>query len=348
MKIIEPVVLDTDFNKLGIIDSYISLIWTSKYYDAGDFEICMDINDKNRELIKKDYYIMRNDDENTGIIENIEIVKNEDQQEMVIIKGRFLTSILGRRIIADQTVLNTTVSAGIAELINRNITVPVLEARKIENFIMRSGEFSDRLNAQYTGKNLLEVIKEICLVYGIGFNVILNDKKQFEFYLYKGVDRSYNQTENKYIIFSDEYDNLKSANYIEDYGEIVTDVLVAGEGEGAERRTLWVSKTSNIGLSRHEFYKDQRNISSNNGEISESEYNLQLREEGLESLTTFTNSFEGQVYFDNIEYKKDLFLGDVCVIENSNWDIYINTRLVEVIESIDESGTYSINPTFGA
>ena len=73
-----------------------------------------------------------------------------------------------------------------------------------------------------------------------------------------------------------------------------------------------------------------------------------MLEEGLEQITTITKAFDGTVYFDNIKYREDVNVGDVVVIENKNWGIYINTRLIEVIESVDEAGSYQIVPTFGA
>ena len=72
-----------------------------------------------------------------------------------------------------------------------------------------------------------------------------------------------------------------------------------------------------------------------------------LEEAGREALKPWTTAFSGTVYFDNVKYKQDVFLGDLCVIENSVWGIYINARLVEVIESVSETGEYSIIPAFG-
>ena len=122
--------------------------------------------------------------------------------------------------------------------------------------------------------------------------------------------------------------------------------MVAGEGEGLDRKTAWVGDDKS-GLDRYELYKDQRNIRSNDGEISDDEYTELLKEAGKESVTKYTTAFTGKVYFENIKYKTDINLGDLCVIQNSEWGIYINTRLVEVIESVDETGAYTITPTFG-
>ena len=174
----------------------------------------------------------------------------------------------------------------------------------------------------------------------------MNTSNQFVFQLYSGEDRTYDQSVNPVVIFSDLYDNLLSAEYEENYRDIATAVLVAGEGEGTDRRTKWVTDGS-TGLNRHEVYKDQRNIQSDDGTITDAEYEQLLEESGKESLTKYTAAFVGTVYFDNIKYKDDINVGDLCVIQNSRWGIYMNTRLVEVIESVSESGEYSIVPTFG-
>lgn len=344
---IEPIVMNTNFEKIGIIDDYSSLIWTTRYYQCGDFEIVVPIDSNNIDLLKKDYYVMREDDDYVGIIEKIEMSLDDDQKEQMIVTGRFLSSILERRIIATQTQLYGTVSAGIANLINDAIINPVVEARKISNFVVMPTNFTERLEAQYTGKNLLEVVEDVCSTNHIGFKTIL-ENGFFGFTLYKGVDRSYNQSENPWVVFSDEYDNLLSSTYTEQYDGLITDVLVAGEGEGLDRKTIWASRENLKGLARYELYHDQRNMSTNDGSISDAEYNQQMLEEGLEQITTITKAFDGTVYFDNIEYRKDVNIGDIVVIENKRWGIYINSRLIEVIESVDESGVYSIVPTFGA
>ena len=72
-----PIILNTKFEKLGMIDDYISFIWTARYYKTGDFELCTAINEKTIEFLKKNYYIMREDDDNVGIIEKIRFNRTE-------------------------------------------------------------------------------------------------------------------------------------------------------------------------------------------------------------------------------------------------------------------------------
>jgi len=342
-----PIILNTSFERLAVVDDYKSFIWATRFYASGDFELVVDVNNKNVGLFVKDYYVIREDDDNVGVIEDIVIQRTTEGEDHIIVSGRFLGgAILSRRIIAVQTTVTGKVSACINQLLNDNIISPTIPARQISNFVLGTYEINQTMQAQYTGKNLLETISNICETYGVGFKVTLNSDNQFVFMLYEGTDHTYDQSVNPWVIFSDKYDNLLSSEYEENYQDITTAVLVAGEGEGLDRKTQWVTD-GQTGLNRREIYKDQRQVQSNDGEISDAEYEELLQESGKESLTTYTAAFTGTVYFDNVKYKEDINVGDLCVIENERWGLYINTRLVEVIESVSETGMYSIVPTFG-
>lgn len=341
-----PVIMNRSFVRLAEIDDYISFIWTTRYYEAGDFELCVVANAENIAMMQKWNYIVRDDDENIGIIEHLTIQHEEEIGNVMVVSGRFLASILGRRIIATQTTVTGGISNCVNKLINENVINPSVAARKISNFKLGSYSFTRTMQAQYTGDNLLETISAICQTYGLGFKVTLNDQHQFVFQLYQGIDHTYDQSTNPYVVFSDEYDNLLTSEYEENCEEMITAVLVAGEGEGLNRKTMWISDGA-TDIDRCELYKDQRDLQSNNGEISDAEYNKLLQEAGTELLTKYTAAFTGEVYMDSVNYKTDLNVGDLVVIENQKWGIYMNTRLVEVIESVDETGEYSTVPTFG-
>ena len=95
-----PIVMNTSFQKIALIDDYISFIWSTRFYSCGDFELCVEASARNVALFRTDYYIIRNDDPNAGIIESVSLDRDDDGNEIMIISGRFLSCILGRRIIA--------------------------------------------------------------------------------------------------------------------------------------------------------------------------------------------------------------------------------------------------------
>lgn len=342
-----PIIMDSSFNWIAQADDFISFIWTTRYYSAGDFELC--VNSDYYDIITTNNYITRGEDySHVGIIEDIQYKYDEDHQEMIIAKGRLLTGILGRRVIASQTILQGSVTDCIQSLIEENAINPASNARKFTGLsFLNTSSVSEVIDVQYTGENLLETIESICETNGIGLDLVLNNDGTMTVKLYDGTNRSYSQNVNPYVIFSDTFDNLLSAEYEKDMTEYATDVLVGGEGEGTGRTMVWASEGSNSGFSRYEKFLDASTAVSNDEIITQATYESQLNGLGLNEITKYTTAFMGEVDFSGVKLGTDINVGDICVIEYSKWGMSINSRLVEVIESISEDGTYSAVPTFG-
>lgn len=349
------VVLDTSFSVLQVIDSYDSLIWTERYADYGDFELVLPFLNGVLYYIDFDNYLAIKESSTVMVIEQIEIETDVESGNKLKVSGRSLESILNRRIVWKQTILNGKLQNGIQKLLYENIIQPTDPSRKIPNFTFK--ESSDTtitgltIEAQYTGDNLFDVIKSICDVYSLGFRISLSDTG-FVFSLYNGKDRSYGQIVNPYVIFSPMYDNLISSNYLDSAKNLKTVTLVAGEGEGTARKTKEVPIDSGAGsgLSRREMYTDARDISSTDGEetLTEAEYNSQLTERGKEKLTEYTRvtSVEGEAdtHSTSFTYGKDYNVGDIVEVVNE-YGIETKARVIEFIRSESESG-YDMYPTF--
>lgn len=344
-------VLDTNFNMIGVVDSYTSVIWTTRYYSPGDFELYLPATDSMITLLREDYYLCRDSDiagdtyKNVMIIEKINPKTDIESGDYLTVTGRCLKSILSRRIIWNQTSINGKLELGIRKVLTENVISPTITDRKIGGFTLGPVRgFSDTIEIQATGDEIATFLQEVCTSYGIGWDVYIRGGN-FVFDLYKGSDRSYNQTTNPYVVFSPEYDNLISSDYVYSKEAYKNTALVAGEGEGLERRTETVGAYS--GLQRYEVYVDARDISSNNGEITEDQYNSMLSEKGSEKLSELgaTESFEGEIEVkSNYTLNKDYFLGDIVQVINE-YGIEASPRIIEIIDSEDDTG-HSIIPTF--
>ena len=126
-------------------------------------------------------------------------------------------------------------------MLNECIISPSIADRKISNFVFVPSAdpkiTSLKIDNQYTGDCLYDVIKGLCEENDIGFKIVLTDENKFAFSLYAGVDRSYEQTENPYVVFSPNFENIINSNYYSSRASFRNVTLVAGEGEGASRRT---------------------------------------------------------------------------------------------------------------
>lgn len=345
------IVLDKNFVKVHVIDDFESLIWTERYYECGDFELYLSSNSSILGIIEQDYYLVCKDSNQVMIVEEIQIDTQVETGSHIIISGRSLESILDRRIIWNQTVLSGSLQNGIKKLINENVISPSIAERAISNFIFEDSTdesiTSLQIQAQFTGDNLYDAIISICKVFEIGFKVELNSENQFVFSLYKGLDRSFDQTALPRVIFSPKFDNLISSNYLESQKTLKNVTLVAGEDSNQNRRTRIVGEASD--LTRRELYTDARDIQSETqqGAIPEAEYNAQLDQRGAEKLaenqTTIT--FEGQVEStQTFVYRRDFFIGDIVQIANE-YGIQQKVRVIETVRSEDTSG-YEMYPTF--
>lgn len=339
-------ITNTKFELVGVIDSYTSLIWTERYNDCGDFEIMISANNKNIDILQNGYYIKRTDTDRVGIIETKTTQTSEESGDYIIVSGRMLESILDRRIVWQQTTLNGSINECVMRLLVENAISPSENARRIPNFtFFAQEEFEGKVEMQLTGDSLLTAVLDICKMFSLGFKVILSTTNVITACLYKGVDRSYQQTENSYVEFSPDFDNLISSNFMTSSQNYRNVALVAGEGEGLDRRTSSVGTAE--GMDRYELYVDARDVSSNEGEIAEQEYKKLLDERGKEKLLEYLTEtyFEADIETEFMfQYRKDYMLGDITILKNE-YGITAYPRIVEVIESEDETG-YKVVPTF--
>lgn len=357
--------LDKNLQSVKVVDVYNSFIWTDRYKEEGDFEIYIPINIINLGDFQKEYYLWNSESEHVMILESLNIESKTEEGVCLAVTGRSLESILSRRVVWKKTSFTDkyNLQNGIEKLLNDNIINPETTARKIDNFIFEASDdpriTSLTFEAQYFGEDLYSIVKSLCEEHEIGFKITLNNNGQFVFKLYKGIDRSYAQIENPYVVFSPKFDNLINSNYIDSIRTFKNVALVAGEiiddpenKDETIRETYVVNTASDItGMSRREIFVDasgvSRNVDDEENRLSEAQYQAHLRQKGIDALieNCEIKAFEGEVN-DRIMYKygRDYYLGDIVQIENEHGhegQAYIS----EFVMAYDQQGS-SVYPTF--
>jgi len=342
-------IYNEDFEALGVVDNYNSLIWANRFRQCGDFEIYVSISDDLVELLQEDRWVVRPDDDMVGIIEHVEIGTDEENGDYLQVTGRCLRQIVGRRIVWDQTTISGTAENGLRKLVTDAFISPAIEARKYDKLVLAEAHgYAETITAQYTGDNLLDVVENLCAAKNYGFSVTMGDG-QLVLDFYKGTNRAMTQHENPRVIFSEDNDNLRATTYHLNKTNYKTVALVAGEGEGSARKRVTVEHTEDTaGLHRRELYVDARDLSTNDGKISAADYEAQLAERGATNLSEqpIVQSMEGTIEpMQMYAYKVDYFLGDTVTVVNK-YGIAVDVQVLEVVEVWDEDG-YTCTPTFG-
>lgn len=347
----EPLVLNTSFEVIAVIDAYESLIWTDRYSSYGDFELYCPMETSLLSFIQQNNYLWLKESDHTMIIEDISIDADAENGNHLVVTGRSLESILERRIVWEFTVVEGNLQNAIQTLLNNNVINPSNSDRRINGFTFVPSTdpkiTSLTLNAEYFGEELYSIISEICEEHNIGFKIILTENNTFEFSLYAGTDRSYAQNENPYVVFSPGFDNIVNSNYYSSNATLKNVTLVGGDGEDEERTTVTVGSGS--GLERRELFTEGRvaATTSDGADLTDEEIEEQMIGLGEKALAerSMTTAFEGEVETNKpFEYGVDFFIGDTVQLQNE-YGIEGPAYISELVISVNETGR-SVYPTF--
>lgn len=331
-------VLDSNYQKKIVIDVFSDILWVERYCGCGEFEITMPVNLNIIENCHLDDYVMIRESDKIMIIESIGIYSDPENGDKIVMNGRSLESILDRRTSLSSYSNITNFQSLIQKIITDTIVNPSTGSRKIPNFTFKSSsdtaitlltvDATDR-----TGENVYELITDLCQSKNVGYRVSPSGSGGFEFELYSGADRTWNQSTLLPVVFSDSYENLQNSNYIQSRKTYKTTVYINNDGS-----TYTVHRgTEQSGLARREMYSKDTEVKNQS----------QANTKGAEILKDYTDfpifdadmSPNGQFI-----YGTDYFIGDVVQVQNK-YGQKGRCRITEIVMSRDGSGS-EFTPTF--
>lgn len=367
-------IINTNFELLGIITNFESLICVWNYYECGTFELTINKNKANTNKLKKDNMLIVNKRDDKILLIDKVVISTEKNSKTMKVTGTCIKGITKRRIVATNGY--DRVSEDYAENIQKHYLKKHLVESYYDNIrtIERDISWVKIAPTQNRGiktvwqarlTNLHDELKHISEDTGIGWYGYLNrNEKCIYFDSLKGTDRTINQIENPntheylkgftheqlqkytheqlqgtikhpYIIFSEKKKNLLEGKTTDDNSNYKNVGYVAGKGEN-EDRLITVIGTAK-GFDRREVLIDLNNIE----DIDE------LNTEGQKKLDTYKiiQSIEGKVYqIPNMEWEKDFFLGDLVTLESDG--IYEDKRIIQAKE-IYERNNKTVELGFG-
>ena len=367
-------IINTNFELLGIITNFESLICVWNYYECGTFELTINKNKANTNKLKKDNMLIVNKRDDKILLIDKVVINTDKNSKTMKVTGTCIKGITKRRIIA------TNGYDRVGETQAENIQKHYIQKHMVESYydnirakerdiswikIAPSQNRGIKTVWQARLTNLHDELKHISEDTGLGWYGYLNrNEKCIYFDSLKGIDRTVNQVENPtthemlsnftyqqlqsytheqlqgnikhpYIVFSEKKKNLLEGKTTDDNSNYKNVGYVAGKGEN-EDRLITVIGTAK-GLNRREVLIDLNNIE----DIDE------LNTEGQKKLDTYKmiQSIEGKVYqIPNMEWEKDFFLGDMVTLESDG--IYEDKRIIQAKE-IYERNNKTVELGFG-
>lgn len=345
------IVLDEDFQTIGSIPLFKTLLWARRYEKLGCFELYA--SKDYFPLLNQGRYLYRNDADELGVIEEVNYSQDDRGSREAYAKGNFAESLLCKRVIQPTITLTGNVETCMRTLVNTYAINPSVSARKIDHLALGSTcGITSTMDVQITGANLSDKLYDIGNAFGcshrVRYDYLTND---LIFEVWEGKDRRDSQTVNSWAIFSNSFYNIRNAIYNRNSVNYKNFAYVAGAGEGAARTIVEVNQVQS-GEDRREIYVDARDLQptdENGNTIPVATYKAQLVQRGKEKLAEYrkiesVNS--GVDSMANLVYKQDYDLGDYCTYINTEIGVETEKRITEVME-VYEGGSMELTVTFG-
>lgn len=242
------------FQLLDEIDRYSSLQITRSWHGIGSIELRINRYLKGADKLLRGNIIFPHNHLNKAYqikYREIELDENGKETENWVIRALPLKSWLGQRITYPPAHTSNDNKQADAETVMRhyltnNLINPVDAKRRMEDIVLDANKFrGDNISWQSRYKNLAEEMAEISLLSGLGWNVEIDyELKKFAFKVLQGRDLTVNQSVHPPAIFSPEFNTLGQMSYVESELDYQNHAIVAGQGEGKDRRIIEVGESS--------------------------------------------------------------------------------------------------------
>ncbi|MFJ7951519.1 siphovirus ReqiPepy6 Gp37-like family protein [Lysinibacillus sp. NPDC096418] len=353
-------ILSLNMDILGEIDNYESMFFNRSWHGIGAIELRINRYKKNADTLIKDNLILIGTDLNKVFIikhREIELDENGKITENWLIKGYAIKSIIAQRITMPPEHTAYDNRSGSAETVmkhyvNNNLVNPVDPRRKIPQLVI-GPDLQRGIHMTYASrfKNVAEEMSTLSLTSGLGWDVTLDiANKVWVFDIVEGKNLVSGQSINPPVIFSPQFESLKSLHYTQSDMNYKNVAIVAGQGEGVERRVIEVGYYAAI--NRHEVFIDARDIAETGEDeqpIPVEQIVQALTDRGQQNLNELIQEeyLEGQVLTNSpFKYQIDYDYGDITTIQNLDWGVTVDARITEIKEIYETAG-FSIEATFG-
>lgn len=310
--------------RIGILQNYTSIQWLKCYDERGEFMIVMNETEDGLQLFKINHILYKTDDKTIGYIE---YVSCKDGQ--IEVRGH-LDNLADR--INYATVKIEHVEKDLYDLINAN-------KRGMEITTATPLGLTETIEpTETTYKHLNETISSICKLSGLGYRQVKHGDTFGLFELYKG-------QLNKDGVLSEDFNNLFVKEYLQDISKYKNYAIVAGEGEGAERKIIYVDRSA--GGSKYELFVDARDLQKTYRDdkdvehtYTDDEYAGILRQRGEQKLDEVkqieTFKIDYDVTNEFFKYGRDWCLGEILKAKSERYGFvkYLRaSKIKEVYES---------------
>lgn len=319
--------LDDNFEPVCYIN-FINLQWNRRYYEVGTWTA---------QILADDYddrvkYVYAHQRPELGLVERME-TQHDIKGDFVLLSGRFFESVLSWKLAYPHFEGEYTLPALSERMIQHNW----YRVRKYDIFV--SSEIPDttvdiKWENDPLGERMYDTLKTLEMSQSVLFDA---ENNSLTYNIWKGKDRTQEQTENAFALFSDDSSYVVSFKYTEDWSNF-KNVCMILYGDGPSRRDRYLEGWEEQG---------ERWIVINSSEEEDKKIHEQ---EAYEELENYPIVREAEIDVvqdeDGLLYLVDYDIGDLCDIVNHKYQKSFKARL-SGIDEVWKQGKHTVTLLFG-
>jgi hypothetical protein len=327
---LEIIVLNKDFQELGSITSFEGIRWTRRWASPGNYE--MVVSNQYFDMVMAGFYLVIDGKDETGLIE---IIDYDEQRRKIVVSGLFIEKKLDSRLLDNETILTGVVESALHSMVRRFTSgdrlIPLLELDEDHGR-------GCQINTVITDVSLMEKLYETANYYGFGIKLIYKYiENKLVFSVWEGKNRTSNQTDNSFAVFSENEGNVLKAVYYRDETNHKNFAYVLGNPfiDGGDPVRVTVNNILDDEERREVLIKVTDAIHDAEKSMTLPEYEEFLIQKGLEDLMEYQRI--ENILFEvngnlNLIYKTDYDLGDKVTYQDDKLGISVDLRITEVTE----------------
>lgn len=319
--------LDSGFQPVAYL-AYFNLQWTREYYEIGQFSVQIAAAAYKPEMA----YLYTPDRPETGIIQKVELTETI-KGRFVQLSGYFLEAILNDKVVYPTYYASGSIPATVVAMLRQyKEDIPLLtvaDAPTVQGDGTSWQETGGQLaTVAYT--KLQTVQHSLRCRYDYQANTITAE-------VWRGLDRTQEQTVNPFVTFSDGFGNLTEVDASKDTSNYKNYAVVVGQDQ-AENRKVAYADLSGGGYKRT-LYVDARSERWDPSKQTEEEYLAGLQQLGLDKLLDYMviTNVDIQAASSGFVYLQDWDLGDRVDAIVEDIGLAMQARIVTVREVIKQN-----------
>lgn len=344
-------VYDQGLQRIGLVEEINSLQWLALYADAGEAKLVCAASEKNRALLQRGMRLWCTEQPESAVIRQVELADDGKTATMTVRAPLSVARWKNR--VAMGTVLVKNVEAAMLQIAENN-------RRGLRGQTAPAKGITAATDSQTSWGSVLDAQVSLAAAHGLGIRETFDPTSGNEmFEVYQGTDRTAEGSAGFVGYFGDDVGNISGVQIKDSEADWYNAAVIAGQGEGAQRKVEIISLGTAAGDDRRELWVDAKDIATtyqvaqpsgttdDDGNprytyvqhtYTDTEYAALLRVRGLEKLLQHIRLFEVTVQAEQVlmQYGKDYFLGDILPIKLTRYGLRLSARLTGV-QTIYES-----------